>query len=95
MITLFCQSFGVFTSFHATLLTLVNLRTLLPFNAFNISGRILYSPAIFPDFNPRTAAVTSVNVNTSSFSKSIELHVSVGVALTGSTNLRSIYELVN
>ena len=92
MITPVCQIFGVFPSFHATWLTLVNLRTPCPFNAFNISGRISSSPAAFSDFNPRMAAATSVNVKTSSFPKSIVSHVSVGVALTG-CNKSSKYSL--
>ena len=76
MITPVCQSIGVIPSFHPTWHTFVNQHTPSPFNAFNFSGRISSSPAGFPDFNPRMAAATSVNVKTSSFSKSIILHVS-------------------
>ena len=69
MITPVFQSFGVFLSFLVTLHTLVNQRA-SPFNAFNILSCILSSPAAFPDFNPRMASVTSVNVTTySSFPK--------------------------
>ena len=44
---------GVFLSFHSTWHTLVNQRTSFLFNAFNILGRISFSTAAFPDFNPR------------------------------------------
>ena len=47
MTTPVCQYFGVFPSSHATLHTLVNQRTLFPFDAFNISDRILSSPQFF------------------------------------------------
>ena len=83
MITPVCQFFDVFPSFQATWHTLVSQHTLFPFNAFNIFGRILSSPANFLDFNPRMAAATSVKVKISSFPKPIESHVSVGVVLTG------------
>ena len=85
MITPVCQSFGVFPSFYAIAHTLVNQRTSTssPFNAFNISGRILSLPATSPNFNSRMAVATSVNVKTSSFPKLIVTHVSVGVALIG------------
>ena len=82
MITPVCQSSGVFPSFQATWHTFVNQRTPYPLNAFNISCRISSAPAAFPDFNPRMAAATSVNVKTSSFPKSIVLHVSRGIAFT-------------
>ena len=97
--TLFTIAFLVYRNDHTCLLVswcffkfprnqltqLVNQST-LPFNAFNISGRISSSPTAFPDFNPRTSAATSVNVKTSSFPQSIVLHVSVSVALTWFNN---------
>ena len=79
MITHVCQSFGVFPSFHATLL-----------NAFNISGWISSSPEAFPDFNPRMTAATSVDVKTSSSQN--QSHMSVGVAFAG-FNKSSKYSL--
>ena len=82
MITSVCQTFDFFPSFHVTWYTFVNQRIYSPFNAFNILVRILSSLAAFPHFNPRTAAATFVN-GISSLPKSILLHVSVGVALTG------------
>ena len=82
MISPVCRSFGDFPSFHANFVNLVNQRTPSLFNAFNISGRISSSSAAFPDFNPRIAAVTSANVKTSSFPKSIVSNVLVGFALT-------------
>ena len=54
-----------------------------PFNTFNILVQILSSLAAFPHFNHRTAAATFVNEKDSSFPKSILLHVSAGVAVTG------------
>ena len=71
--------------------TLVHQRT-SSINAFNISGRISSSPAVFLDFNPCIAAGTSVNVKTSFFPKSFVSHVSVGVTLTG-FNKSSKYSL--
>ena len=76
-----CRSFGVFPSFLATSHTLINEGT-FSLNALNISGRILSSLAVFPDFNPRIIAATSVNVKTSFFLKSTLLHVLVAVAFT-------------
>ena len=52
------------------------------FRSFNISDRILSSPAAFPNFNPRMAAATSVNLKTSSFPKSIVPHILMDVAFT-------------
>ena len=83
MCTPVCQSIGVFLSFLADLHTHANQRTPFPFKAFNISGRISSSPAAFPVFNPRMAAAISVNVKTTSFLKSMVLHVSVGIAFIG------------
>ena len=94
MITPVCQSFGVFLSFHATEYTLVNQYMPSPFNTFNILDLISFSPADFPDFNLHEAAATSVNVQTSSFPKSIVSHVSVVLSLLGSTNLQSNLSIV-
>ena len=86
MITTVCQSFGVFFfKFPRHLHTLVNQRTLSPFNAFNILGRSSSSSAAFPDFNLRMTAATYVNVKTSFFPKSIASHVPVGVQIFNGT----------
>ena len=82
MITPVCQFFGVFPSFHVISLTLFNHCTPM-FNAFNISGQISSLPTAISDFNPHMAAATSINVKTSSFPKSIVLHVPVAVAFRG------------
>ena len=83
MITPVCQSFGAFPGFNATWQTLANQSTPSLFNDFNISGRISSSQAAFADFSSHVAAVTYVNVKISSFPKSIESLMSVGVAHTG------------
>ena len=91
MITPVCQSF-VFLLVFTPLDTPSSTNGPSPFNAFTILDQILFSPAVFPDFNSHLAASTSVNVKTSSFPKSIVSHVSVGVAFTG-FNKSSKYSL--
>ena len=75
--------FWCFSKFPRHLTRPCQLTYSFSFNAFNILGWILFSPAAFPDFNRRMAAATSFNVKTSSFPKSIVSYVTVGVALTG------------
>ena len=64
MITLVCQSFGVFRSYCATRHIIVIQRTSFLFSVFNFSGRISSSPSAFPDFNPRIAAAISIKMKT-------------------------------
>ena len=81
IITPACQNFGAFSRFHATWHTLVNQRTPLPFNVFNVSNEISSLSAAFQDFNLRVVAATSVNAKTSFSPKLMVLHLSVDCCL--------------